>query len=66
MKCKGTTDAIFIVRQLQEKYLAKNRDLWMAFIDLENAFDSAKNGDMVGASEVGCWGVAGGSGKVDV
>ena len=36
---KGTTDAIFIVRQLQEKYLAKKKDLWMAFIDLEKAFD---------------------------
>ena len=24
---KGTTDAIFIVRQLQEKYLARKRDL---------------------------------------
>ena len=39
MKGKGTTDAIFIVRKLQEKYLAKNRDLRMAFIDLEKAFD---------------------------
>ena len=39
MKGRGTTYAIFIVRQLQEKYLAKNRDLWMAFIDLEKAFD---------------------------
>ena len=39
MKGRRTTDAIFIVRQLQEKYLAKNRDLWMAFIDLEKAFD---------------------------
>ena len=38
----------------------------MAFIDLEKAFDSAKNGDMVGASEVGCWRVDGVSGKVDV
>ena len=64
MNGRGTTDAIFIVRQLQEKYLAKNRDLWIAFIDLEKAF--AKNGDMVGASEVRCWGEAGGSGKVDV
>src|SRR5207244_4086203 len=36
---KGTTDAIFIVRQLKEKYLAKKKDLWMAFIDLEKAFD---------------------------
>ena len=35
----GTTDAIFIVRQLQEKYLAKNKELWMAFVDLEKAFD---------------------------
>jgi len=36
---KGTTDAIFIVRQLQEKYIAKKKDLWMAFVDLEKAFD---------------------------
>ena len=32
-------DAIFIVRQLQEKYLARNKELWMAFVDLEKAFD---------------------------
>ena len=36
---RGTMDAIFIVRQLQEKFLAKNKDLWMAFVDLEKAFD---------------------------
>ena len=35
----GTTDAIFIVRQLQEKHLAANKPLYMAFIDLEKAFD---------------------------
>mgnify|MGYP003460147097 FL=1 len=39
MPGKGTTDAIFIVRQLQEKYLAKKKELWMAFVDLEKAFD---------------------------
>ena len=33
------TDAIFIFHQLQEKYLAKNKELWMAFVDLEKAFD---------------------------
>ena len=38
MAGRSTTDAIFIVRQLQEKYLAK-KDLWMAFVDLEKAFD---------------------------
>ena len=30
----GTTDAVFILRQLQERYLVKKRDLWMAFVDL--------------------------------
>jgi len=28
MAGKGTTDAMFIVRQLQEKYLAKKKGLW--------------------------------------
>ena len=36
---KGTTDAIFIVRQLQEKYIAANKPLYFAFVDLEKAFD---------------------------
>ena len=32
---RGTTDAIFVVRQLQEKYLAANKRLYMDFVDLE-------------------------------
>ena len=36
---RGTKDAIFVVRQLQEKYLAANKRLYMAFLDLEKAFD---------------------------
>ena len=38
---RGTTDAIFVVSQLQEKYryLAANKRLYMAFIDLEKVFD---------------------------
>ena len=36
---RGTTDAIFAVRQLQEKYLAANKRFYMAFVDLEKAFD---------------------------
>ena len=36
---RGTTDAIFVIRQLQEKYLAANKRLYMAFVDLEKAFD---------------------------
>ena len=34
----GTTDAIFIIRQLQ-KYIAANKLLYFAFVDLEKAFD---------------------------
>ena len=36
---RGTTDAIFVIRQLQEKYLAANKRLYMAFVDLMKAFD---------------------------
>jgi hypothetical protein len=36
---KGTTDGIFILRQMQERYLMKKRELWIAFVDLEKAFD---------------------------
>ena len=36
---RGTTDAIFIARQIQEKFLAQKKDLWVAFVDLEKTFD---------------------------
>ena len=36
---RGTTDAIFVVRQLQDKYLAANKRLYMAFLDLEKEFE---------------------------
>ena len=36
---RGTTDAIFIVRRIQERCLEKGRSLYMAFMDLEKAFD---------------------------
>ena len=39
MAGRSMTDAIFIVHQLQEKYLARNKEMWMAFVDLEKAFD---------------------------
>ena len=34
---KGTVDAIFMVRQLQEKFW-KRKNLFFAFVDLEKAF----------------------------
>ena len=36
---RGTTDAIFTVRQLQEKHIAANKRLYFSFVDLEKAFD---------------------------
>ena len=36
---KSTTDASFIARQLQEKYLQNKKELYHIFVDLEKAFD---------------------------
>ena len=38
MKGKGTTDAIFIVRQMQENFGAKGKKLYFGFVDLEKSF----------------------------
>ena len=35
----GTTNAIFILRQIQEKYIGKNCNLYFAFVELEKAFE---------------------------
>jgi len=39
MPWKGTTDAIFTVWQMQEKYGCKRKKLCFTFVDLEKAFD---------------------------
>ena len=39
MPGKGTTDAIFIMRQVQEKHQSKKKELYYAFVDLEKSFD---------------------------
>jgi len=39
MKVKGTTDAIFMARQMQENYRVKDKKLYFGFVDLEKAFD---------------------------
>ena len=39
MPGKGTTDAIFVVRQVQERFMDKKIPLFFAFVDLEKAFD---------------------------
>ena len=55
MPGKGTTDAIFIMRQVQEKHQAKNKKLYYAYVELEKAFDkSPKRGGEMGFAEAGC------------
>ena len=55
----GTTDAIFIIRQSKEKYIAANKLLYFAFVDLEKAFfrPSTQESSLVGLEEFGSGGV---------
>ena len=39
MPGKGTIDAVFLLRRLQEEYRARGKKLYMCFVDLEKAFD---------------------------
>ena len=39
MPGRSTVDAIFIARQVQEKYLEGNRKVYWCFVDLEKAYD---------------------------
>ena len=55
MAGKSMTDAIFIVRQLQEKYLAKNKELRMVFVDLEWGIRQGTSGaGLLGVEIFGC------------
>jgi len=39
MKGKGTTDVIFMARQMQENFRVKGKKVYFGFVDLEKAFD---------------------------
>ena len=39
MPGKGTADAIFIVRRMQEEYQKKDKKLYICFVDMEKVFD---------------------------
>ena len=39
---KGTIDALFLVRRLQEEHRAKDKRMYMCFVDLEKAFDRVR------------------------
>ena len=38
-KGESTSDAKFILRQVQEKHIEKKKELFHAFVDLQKAFD---------------------------
>ena len=38
MPGKGTTDALFVVRRMQEIYKDKEKKLCLCFVDIEKAF----------------------------
>src|SRR5215469_16802442 len=43
VKGKGTRNAIFVLRNLAEKVLEVNQDLYLCFVDYEKAFDKVKH-----------------------
>ena len=51
MSERGTIDAVFILSRLQEVYHANGLKLYMCFVDLEKAFDSAKESVGMGNEE---------------
>ena len=62
---RGTTDAIFVVRQLQEKYLAANKRHGFRRPG-EGVWSSASEGHLVGAEKTWCGGVDCATGAGDV
>ena len=39
MSWRGTADAVFVLRRLTEKFIAKNKKFLFVFVDMEKIFD---------------------------
>ena len=48
---RGTTDAIIVILQMQEKCLAVNKHIYMAFLALEKALNVPSNIYLVGTEK---------------
>ena len=46
-KRKGTRDGIFNLRTISERYLKKQKDLYICFIDYEKAFDRVNHEKLI-------------------
>ena len=46
MPRKGATDALFVVRRMQEEYKDKRKKLYMCFVHIEKEFDRANRNVM--------------------
>ncbi|XP_063595009.1 uncharacterized protein LOC134771986 [Penaeus indicus] len=52
---RGTTDMVFVLRQLQEKCREQNKGLYMTFVDLTKAFDTvSRKGLWMIMERLGC------------
>jgi len=52
---RGTTDMVFVLRQLQEKCREQNKGLYITFVDLTKAFDTvSRNGLWLILNRLGC------------
>ena len=48
----GNIDALFLVRRLQEEHRAKDKRMYMCFVDFEKAFDRVPRRVLVGGTEL--------------
>ena len=51
MPGRGTTPTIFILRQIQEKYIGKNHNLYFAFVDEKRPLTVSQKGPIVDFKE---------------
>ena len=53
---RSCVDQVFTLRQVLEKAIEKRRELFVAFIDLEKAYDRVNRVKAVGGTEIGSGG----------